>query len=108
MVAWALFFSCISTPVLSAVFTFSIYVAGHFLSDLRFFGQETHSRFASGVTTVLYYLLPNFADFDVIARTAHGEKISGLLFTANSLYALLYVTVLISAAVLVFEEKEFR
>ncbi len=108
VVAWALFFSCLSTPVLSAVFTFSIYVAGHFLSDLRFFGQETHSWLASGVTTLLYYLLPNFADFDVIARTAHGEKISGLLFTANSLYALLYVTVLISAAVLVFEEKEFR
>ena len=108
MLAWALFFSCISTPVLSAVFTFSIYVAGHFLSDLQFFGEETRSSIVSGLTTFLYYVLPNFADFDVITRTAHGEKISGLLFTANSLYALLYVTVLISAAVLVFEEKEFR
>ncbi|PYV18642.1 MAG: hypothetical protein DMG21_04305 [Acidobacteria bacterium] len=108
VVAWALFFSCISTPVLSAVFTFSIYVAGHFLSDLQFFGEETRSSIVSGLTTFLYYVLPNFADFDVITRTAHGEKISGLLFTANSLYALLYVTVLISAAVLVFEEKEFR
>ncbi len=108
IVAWALFFSCISTPVLSAVFTFSIYVAGHFLSDLRFFGRETHSAILSGLTTFLYYVLPNFADFDVITRTAHGEKISTLLFTANSLYALLYVTVVISAAVLVFEEKEFR
>jgi len=108
VVAWALFFSCISTPVLSAVFTFSIYVAGHFLSDLQFFGEETRSSIVSGLPTFLYYVLPNFADFDVITRTAHGGKISGLLFTANSLYALLYVTVLISAAVLVFEEKEFR
>jgi ABC-type transport system involved in multi-copper enzyme maturation permease subunit len=108
VVAWALFFSCISTPVLSAVFTFSIYVAGHFLAELRFFGQETHSRIVGGLTSLLYYLLPNFADFDVITRTAHGEKISRLLFTANSLYALLYVTVLISATILVFEEKEFR
>ena len=34
-------------------------------------------------------------------------KISGLIITANTCYALLYVAVLLSGAVLVFEEREF-
>ncbi len=108
VVGLALLFSCISTPVLSAVFTFCVYVIGHFLSEIRFLGEETRSLLGAKLTALVYYLLPNFADFEVISRTAHGEKISGTLFVANSLYALLYVTILVSASILIFEEREFQ
>ncbi len=108
VVGVALLFSSISTPVLSAVFTFCVYVIGHFLSDIRFLGTETHSALVSKLTAAIYYLLPNFSDFDVIARTAHGRAISPELYLSNSLYALLYVVVLVSAAVLIFEEREFK
>ena len=56
----------------------------------------------------LYYLLPNFSDFDVIARTAHGQGIASTILAANSLYALLYVAILLSAAILIFEQREFK
>jgi len=108
VVALAIFFSCISTPILSAVFTFCVYVIGHFLSEMRWLGTTLHSGVMKWVTAALYYLLPNLSDFDFITRTAHGEKISGTLLVSNSLYALLYVTVLISASILIFEEREFK
>lgn len=108
VVGVALLFSTISTPVLSAVFTFCVYVIGHFLSDIRFLGIETHSAVIGKLTTALYYLLPNFSDFDVIGRTAHGHAIPDRLFFSNTLYALLYVAVLISASILIFEEREFK
>lgn len=108
VVGIAVFFSCISTPVLSAVFTFCVYVIGHFLSEIRFLGQASQNAVVERVTSGVYYVLPNFSDFDVIARTAHGEGIAGILYLSNSLYALLYVAVLISAAILIFEEREFR
>jgi len=108
VVSLAIFFSTISTPILSAVFTFSIYVIGHFLSEMRWLGQTTGSGVVKGAVAALYYLLPNFSNFDFITQTAHGERISGLLLTSNSLYALLYVTILISASILVFEERELR
>jgi ABC-type transport system involved in multi-copper enzyme maturation permease subunit len=108
VVALAIFFSCISTPILSAVFTFCVYVIGHFLSEMRWLGTTLHNGVVSKVTATLYYLLPNLSDFDFITRTAHGEKISGALLVSNSLYALLYVTVLISASILIFEEREFK
>lgn len=108
VVGLAIFFSCISTPVLSACFTFCLYVIGNLLADIRWFGQETGSALVEKATVVLYYLLPNFSDFNAITQVAHGEKIPGYLLLSNSLYALLYVTILISAAILIFEEREFR
>ncbi len=108
VVAVALLFSCISTPVLSAVFTFFLYIIGHFLSDIRWFGQQSGSVLLGKTASLLYYLLPNFGNFEVISRAAHGEMVPEYLMTANSLYALLYSTILVSAAILIFEEREFR
>ncbi len=107
VVALALLFSCISTPILSAVFTFCLFVAGHFLADLRWFGQQSGSAMLHKILNVLYYLLPDFGAFSVIGQVAHGHRVPGYLLAGNSLYALLYATILVSAAVLVFEEREF-
>jgi Cu-processing system permease protein len=108
VVGIAIFFSCISTSILSAVFTFCLFVIGNFSSDIRWFGQESGSPFLEKMTAVLYYLLPNFGDFNIIDQVAHGARIPGLFITANTCYALLYIAVLLSGAVLIFEEREFR
>ena len=108
VVGLALLFSCISTPVLSAVFTLCLYIIGNLLSDIRWFGQETGSALVEKVTAVLYYLLPNFGNFNAITQVSHGEGIPGYLLLSNSLYALLYVSIILSASILIFEEKEFR
>jgi len=108
VVALALLFSCISTPILSAIFTFCFFSAGHFLADLRLLGRESQSEMLKAILNVLYYLLPDFGTFSVIGQAAHGQSVPGYLMVGNSLYALLYTTILISAAVLVFEEREFR
>jgi ABC-2 type transport system ATP-binding protein len=108
VVALALLFSCISTPILSAVFTLSLFLAGHFLADLRGLGQQSGSRLMEKVLTLLDYLLPDFGRFSMIGQAAHGHSAPGYLLAGNTLYALLYATILISAAVLIFEEREFR
>ena len=104
----ALLFSCLSTPILSAVYTFALFVIGNFLGDMRDFGNQSSAAGVRVLTHVLYYLLPNFSDFNVISRAAHGERVASVFLAGNSLYALLYVAVLISGAVLIFEEREFR
>jgi ABC-type transport system involved in multi-copper enzyme maturation permease subunit len=108
VVGVALFFSCISTSILSPVFTFCIFVIGNFLGDIRAFGQESGSPLLEKATALLYYLLPNFNDFNVIDQVAHRVRISGLVITANTAYALLYIAILLSGAVLIFEEREFK
>ncbi len=105
--ALALFFSCITTPVLSALFTFFVFVIGQFSSDVRWFGAETGIEWVEKLTTGLYYVIPNFSNFNFITSAAHWREIPGHLLWGNSLYALLYITVLLSASVLIFEEREF-
>ncbi len=108
VVAVATFFSSLSTPILSAVFTFCLYIIGHFLGDLRALGQQSGGAALERMTAAIYYLLPNFSNFDVITRAAHGRVIPANLFVFDTCYAALYVAVLISAAILIFEEREFK
>jgi len=108
VVGIALVFSCISTPVLSAVYTFCLFVIGNVSADLRAFGGQTQSALLGTACSALYYALPNFANFNVISLVAHAQKIPGYLWVGNSFYALLYITILLGLAVIIFEEREFR
>jgi len=56
----------------------------------------------------LALILPDFGAFSAISKAAHGQMIPAYRLLSNSLYALLYVTVLVSAAILIFEERELQ
>ena len=105
--ALALFFSCIATPVLSALFTFLVFVIGNVSSDILWFGSESGVEAVEKLTTGLYYILPNFSNFNAITSAAHWQAIPANMLWSNSLDALLYITVLLSGSVLIFEEREF-
>ena len=106
--ALCLFFSCFATPVLSAVFTFMAYVIGNFAADIRAFGELTENSLLQGLTTVLYYLLPNFSDFNVSAWVSHGKPVAAEVVLLNTLYALCYDTILVAAAVWIFSRKDLK
>jgi ABC-type transport system involved in multi-copper enzyme maturation permease subunit len=106
--ALALFFSCFSSPMLSTLFTLGIYVTGVFAKDIREFGELTHNPALKGMTRVLYYLVPNFHNFNAIAAAAHGESIPVSLIWQNTLYALLYVVLVLVAASAVFSRRNLK
>jgi len=105
--ALALFFSSFSSPLLSAVFTFSLFVIGSFAEDLRGFAKMTH-----GITRLLAtaaaYLVPNFSALNIISQVAHGEGVASQLVAYNSAYALVYATAVLSGAVLIFEHRNLK
>ncbi len=108
VVGVALLFSTLSSPVLSAMFTFCVFIVGNFLDDIQDFGRQVHDRVVGQLANLLYYLLPNFSTFNQITAASHGQRVPAYLVTSSSLYALLYVTILVGAAILIFEEREFR
>jgi ABC-type transport system involved in multi-copper enzyme maturation permease subunit len=61
-----------------------------------------------GVTRVLYYLLPNFHNFNAIAAASHGEAVPASLVAQNTAYALLYVAVVLLAASAVFSRRDLK
>jgi ABC-type transport system involved in multi-copper enzyme maturation permease subunit len=106
--AIALCFSTFSTPILSAAFTFGIFVAGRFSADLRNFNDVVDSRAAGAVTSALYWVLPNLAAFDVRSQVVHGQPVPLDYLALTIGYGLLYIIALLATATLVFSRRDFK
>ena len=88
MTAVALFWSTFSSSaLLSAALTAGFWVAGQFGADLRNFDQVVELAGGCGVGRGLYYVLPNFAAFDVKAQVVHGLPVAGQYIAVTLLYA---------------------
>ena len=105
--ALALLFSSFSSPLLSAVFAFALFIIGTFAEDLRGFASMTHG-ITRWLATGAAYLVPNFSALNVISSVAHQQAISGELILYNTIYALFYATMALSGAVLIFERRNLK
>jgi len=106
--AVAILFSSFSSPALSALLSFFIFVIGHFSNDLRGLSDTAASAPARWVFRALYYLLPNLSNFSVITTTAHGTIPNAVAIAGPVLYGLLYVGVIVTAAALIFRGRNFK
>ena len=106
--ALALFFSCFSSPMLSTLFTLALYITGIFAKDIRDFGDLTRSPLVKALTRTVYYLVPNFHNFNAIAAAAYGEHIPFSLVAQNTLYAACYVTLLLLASSAIFSSRDLK
>ena len=108
LTAVALLFSSFSSPALSALLTFMVFIIGHFSADLKGLAVSMGSTSARYLFTGLYYLLPNLANYSFITPAAHGRAPSAGFVFATALYALVYIGVLLAAATLVFSRRNFK
>jgi ABC-type transport system involved in multi-copper enzyme maturation permease subunit len=106
--ALALFFSTFSTPILSAVLTLGFYVVGHFNADLKHFEQVVESKTAAWLARGLYHVLPDLSAFDVKTQVVHGLAVPGGYLALTTGYGLLYITLLLMAAALIFARRDFK
>ncbi len=106
--AIALFFSTFSTPILSAAFTFGLYVVGHFRSDLRHFPDVGDSPAAARLARGLYWVLPNLAQFDVKADVVHGHEVPLGYLGMTTAYAALYIAMLLVLSSFIFSRRDFK
>jgi ABC-type transport system involved in multi-copper enzyme maturation permease subunit len=108
LTAVALLFSSFSSPALSALLAFFTFIIGHFSADLKTFAASTGTQGAKWFFAALFYLLPNFSNYSFITPAAHGQTPTASAICAALLYALLYITVLLSAATLIFNRRNFK
>src|SRR5262249_53411977 len=63
LTAVALVFSSFSTPALSALLTFFVFIIGHLSASLHDLGQVLQSRSAQYFLDALYWIMPNLANY---------------------------------------------
>lgn len=108
LTAVALLFSSFSSPALSALLTFFIFIIGHFSADLKTFAASMGTASARYLFGALFYLLPNLSNYSYITPAAHGQAPPTVMLLTSIAYAVLYIAVLLSAATLIFNRRNFK
>ena len=107
VIGLALLFSSFSTPLMSAIFALSMFVAGTFTADLRDFAHMAHGS-ERWLVSLVSYVIPNLASLNVITRVSHDQFISVALVGYNSLYAILYSSITLCGAILIFSRRDLK
>jgi len=108
VVALSLLFSCFTTPLLAILFTIGLYIAGLYVQEMRDLPVAVMSPGMATLTKWFSYLLPNFENFNVMAMAAHARAIPGSLILHNTLYAVVYCAIVLTAAVAVFSRRNLK
>ena len=85
-----------------------LYVAGHFASDLREFGQIVESPVVSAICTAISYVLPNFSILDVKAAVVDGRPVEWTYVAGGLGYVAVYASALLIASALIFSRRDFK
>ncbi len=106
--AVAIMFSSFSTPALSALLTFFVFLIGHFSSSLRDLAQGLGSRSAILFFNAIYYLLPNLSNFSFITNSSNGDIAPIAMLGGAAVYAIIFDVVLLTITVVIFKRRNFK
>lgn len=106
--AVAIVFSSFSSPALSALLTFLIFIVGHLSASLRDMAAALGSSAASIFFEVIYYLLPNLAHYSFRTEAANGMIPNAPMFVGGVLYAIVYVVILLTITIMIFNRRNFK
>jgi ABC-type transport system involved in multi-copper enzyme maturation permease subunit len=105
--SFALLFSSITNPILSALMTFAVYVMGHLSWSLLLLKEKLGSGVASLACDAVYWAMPNLERLNVKAEAVHGVALPEGFLALGILYGASYSLVVLALACVAFERKEF-
>lgn len=108
LTAVAILFSSFSSPALSALLAFFVFIIGHFSQSLRDFAANLGSSATKLFFDFLYYALPNFSFYNFTTAAARGDTPTAALLGGAAAYALAYAFVLLTATILIFSRRNFK
>lgn len=108
VVAIATLFSAFTTPMLAALFTAGLTVAGHLTRDLVALGAQSGVPAVERGTWLLHRLLPDLASFNLSLEAVHGLPIAAADVALPVAYAAGYTVVLLLLSTFVFERRDFK
>ncbi|MFH2108784.1 MAG: ABC transporter permease subunit [Chrysiogenia bacterium] len=108
IVAISLFFSSFTTPILSFIFTVSLYLIGHIMWTFNEFKVILRDPFWKHFTQGLYYLLPNLDKFNIKNEVVLNTALDPWTIIFSLLYALAYILALLAVTILIFRKRDFQ
>lgn len=106
--AVAILFSSFSSPALSALLTFFVFIIGHMSASLRDLAANIDSRVTTYFFEIVYYVLPNFANYSFRTEAANGLVPNGVMLVGGVAYAVVYTAILLTITVTIFSKRNFK
>lgn len=104
--AVAVFFASFSSPYLSGLFTLGLFVVGRSLETLNTLADKVDVAAVYGFLKGLFFVLPDFADFNLGNRVVHHIPIDLLELGWLWIYAVGYVGVLLFFGSWIFSRRD--
>ncbi len=108
LTAVAILFSSFSSPALSALLTFFVFIIGNFSESLRDFAEKLGSNATKLFFNFLYYVLPNFSFYSFRTNASHGAIPPIEMLAGATVYAVVYICILLAATILIFSRRNFK
>lgn len=108
LTASAIVFSSFSSPALSALLTFFVFIIGNFSSSLRDLANSLGTIAAQYFFSAIYYLLPNLSHFSFITNASHGDLPPFSMIAAAAAYAFAFDLILLAITVFIFNRRNFK
>lgn len=108
VVAVATFFSAFTTPMLAAFFTAGTWAVGQLTRDLRDIGAASEVPSIEQLTALLHRVLPDLESFDLAIEAAHQLPVAASDVALPIVYGLSYTAIVLIAAIVVFDRRDFR
>ena len=105
VVAIALLLSTLTSTAMAALVTLGLVVAGR-LSDVIGNMRMVAPAVPEWLARTLYYAIPNFRNFDLKDQVAYGDPVPLAALGWLTLYAALYLTVVLGAGAALFRKKD--
>jgi ABC-type transport system involved in multi-copper enzyme maturation permease subunit len=107
MTSISLLFSTFSTPLLSSIMAFSVFVIGSLGSDLHEFAASSQGL-VKVLLKVAAVLVPDLSSLNVISSVAHDQAVSGAVLLHGTLYTVAYSAAVLFGAVAIFENRNLK
>jgi len=104
----ALVLSSFTTPIISVLLSFLAFAIGRTSSDIRHFAEEVDSPVVTVISEILYRVIPNLEKLNYRSEAVYGGNITNMLILNTTIYAVLYVLILLFLSVVIFERREFK
>jgi len=113
LVSYAFLFSTVSTSFFLPIFgTISVFLVGNATQQAYDYVHSPAARdlpmLVKQSATVLYYLLPNFAAFDLKINAIYGLPLAGKGLFLPLVYFCIYTVLLISLATVIYARREMK
>lgn len=109
LTAVAMLFGVFTSSLLATLMTFAVYLMGHLTQDLVGFGELSDNPGIQRVTNALYLVLPDLERLNLRNMAIYGPDLlpDPLSLVGNLVYALIYMTLLLVLATVVFSRRQF-